>query len=393
MARPPAPQRRLFKGWIRRAICGYWTHSGYLNWDSGLGFNRWHQAKKLGLAQQALIGIAQSRDLAPSPAWRAYAKWLLDRGLVWYDRMATREDATPPSVLFDVTAVPLPAGNSDLGAARVESNAARAIAAGLGGAASQAPPALYSYDPDIGRLAVTTPRYNTAIIAVNQGAFPYGGIELARLYDGEQNVAANIGGRAPAAFGVIARRPDGRAILASQEGRSAPSRGVPPLRLTRAPAGVGATGRTRRALAGRFTHIEAVGRVRKSGVTVTSRYRFTPASIEGRWTVSREGPGSADVTFPSWGPGARVVAHLRDGCHLVLGGERVALADVASLHVVSERSGYTVEPLLRPRGATVRLVATTPQSSAPSAGPTLAVGLGTATRTAFGARIDVDAPA
>ena len=48
-------------------------------------------------------------------------------------------------------------------------------------------------------------RYNTAIVADNQGAFPYGGIELARLYDGEQNVAANIGGRPPSAFRVVAR--------------------------------------------------------------------------------------------------------------------------------------------------------------------------------------------
>ena len=56
MPRPPAGQLRLFRNWIRRAIAGYWTHSGYLNWDSGLGFARWHQGKKLGLAQLALIG-------------------------------------------------------------------------------------------------------------------------------------------------------------------------------------------------------------------------------------------------------------------------------------------------------------------------------------------------
>ena len=64
------------------------------------------------------------------------------------------------------------------------------------------------------------PRYNTAIIAVNQRAFPYGGIELARLFDGEQEVAAGIGGRAPAAFGLLVREPSGRRVFSSQTGRS-----------------------------------------------------------------------------------------------------------------------------------------------------------------------------
>ena len=60
--------RGLVRRWERRVIAGYWTHGGYLNWDTGLGFERWHQAKKLGLAQQALIGIAQARRLQPSSA-------------------------------------------------------------------------------------------------------------------------------------------------------------------------------------------------------------------------------------------------------------------------------------------------------------------------------------
>ena len=53
-------------------IAGYWTHAGYVNWDTGYGFNRWHQVKKFGLSQQALIGIATAPALAPhrdAPAW------------------------------------------------------------------------------------------------------------------------------------------------------------------------------------------------------------------------------------------------------------------------------------------------------------------------------------
>ena len=43
------------------------------------------------------------------------------------------------------------------------------------------------------------------MLAVNQHAIPYGGIELARLYDGEQRVVSNVGGRPWASFGVLVR--------------------------------------------------------------------------------------------------------------------------------------------------------------------------------------------
>ena len=80
----------------------------------------------------------------------------------------------------------------------------RALEAGLGRRPASAPPALYAFDPDTGRLAVTTPAYNTAIVPVNQRAIPYGGVDIARLFDGHQEVAANIGGSGAAAFGLLA---------------------------------------------------------------------------------------------------------------------------------------------------------------------------------------------
>ena len=149
-----------------RLLAGYWTHGGYLNWDTGFGFERWHQAKKLGLSQQALIGIASSPSLAPHPRARGWAKWLLDRGLALYERSA-REAAggIAPGLFFGVSAVPEGIGSERLAAARIQSNAARAAAAGLDRIRGVAPPAMYSFDPDNGRLAVSTPAYNTAIVA------------------------------------------------------------------------------------------------------------------------------------------------------------------------------------------------------------------------------------
>jgi hypothetical protein len=54
--------------------------------------------------------------------------------------------------------------------ARMAANAARAIDLGLGEREALEPPPFYAYDPDIGRLAVSTPSYSTAVLAANHGA-------------------------------------------------------------------------------------------------------------------------------------------------------------------------------------------------------------------------------
>jgi hypothetical protein len=352
MAAPSASARRLMRRWLRRVLAGYWTHAGYLNWDTGLGFRRWHQAKKLGLSQQALIGIASAPGLA-GPRTRAWAKWILDRGFAFYARQA--RGGVAPGVFFGVRVVPQSLGAARLAAARIAANAARAIAAGLGRARAVEPPPLFAFDPDTGRLAITTPAYNTAIVPVSQGAFPYGGIELARLYDGRQEVAAGIGGRPPAAFGMVVRDRSGRRVLATQTPRR--EFGGSPLR-------VSARG------AGSFQVLRASGVVRSGGVVARTRHRFTARFVETRWTV--RGPReTVDVLFPSWGRGARIVAVRRDGSRRTVR-RPMPLRRVAYLHVQSERSGYVAVPLRR-AGVVARALLTRPQSSAPRPGPTLAL--------------------
>ena len=259
------------------------------------------------------------------------------------------------------------------------------------------PPALYAYDPDIGRLAITTPAYNTAIVAVNQRAFPYGGIELARLFDGEQEVAAGIGGRAPAAFGLLVREPSGRRVFSSQTGRPAVNPHVTPLRLTRAPSGTGASARTRpgKVFAGPFRDLRARGTLTAGRFRAVTSHRFRPESIETRWSLTRlrgRARLSASVLMPSWGKGARVVAVLRDGSRVSVRARAVALARVARFEVLSRRSGYVVTPLTRPAGAVARVLIPSRQSSAPDPGPTLAVELARGAswrRASFAVRIVV----
>src|SRR3954465_10867383 len=117
---------------------------------------------------------------------------MLDNGFDFYSRLAARsKNGLVDPVLFNVTQVPQGIGSAYLAASRIQANAARAIDAGLGKRTSAAPPPLYAYDPDIGRLAVTTPVYNTAVVAGSQKAFPYGGPGPARLFDGPQEDASN----------------------------------------------------------------------------------------------------------------------------------------------------------------------------------------------------------
>lgn len=55
--------RTLLRAWATRMLAGYWTHGGYLNWDTGFGFRRWHELKKLALAQAGLLSLAATAEL------------------------------------------------------------------------------------------------------------------------------------------------------------------------------------------------------------------------------------------------------------------------------------------------------------------------------------------
>ncbi len=378
----PASSRALAQQWIKRVISGYWTHSGYMNWDSGLGFDRWHQGKKFGLTQEALIGVATgASSLLPGAEYARYAKYMLDRGLEFYGRESGRsKNGVPDPLFFDVNTVPQGDGSARLAVARVMANAARAVDAGMGSMRGQEPPPLYSFDPDIGRLAVTTPKYNTAIVAVNQKAFPYGGLDLARLFDGEQEVVSNIGGRPPASFGLMVRDVAGKRVTASQVGRSRVEPGVRPLTLLKAPSGAGAVSSAAvgRAYAGAFSDLRATGAMSARGLLMRVTHRFTRDWIQTSWTATRRSGNSrytADVLFPSWGGrDARVTAVLRDGSRVTVGTKLVPLASVQYLWVQSERSGYIVVPAgTRPAGAGVHAMRVAAQSSDPRPGPTAAI--------------------
>jgi len=366
------------RAWLERVLCGYWTHAGYLNWDTGLSFERWHQGKKHGLCLASLSAIALAGRLQPSAAYGRWAKHLFDRALALYLRAIRERGGLPPAVAFGVRATERGEGDVELYAARMMCSAAQAAVLGLGDRPAEAPPPLYAYDPDIGRLAVTTPHYNTAILAVNLGAVPYGGMEPARLFDGDQRVAANIGGRPYASFGVVVTDHETGHRTETQRGRARPSLAHPPLRLLRAPRGTHPVrAHPRHAYAGPFETLEAEGWTTGPSARIRSRHRFRDDHIESTWSLrprTRRGRHSAHALFPSCAR-ATVTVVGRDGRRRDLARGFVRLRDVAWFELIGPGGGYVVVPRGRVPAARAHLLHPAPQSSAPHPGPTLAVEL------------------
>jgi hypothetical protein len=365
----PDADMAILRAWAARVQFGYWTHSGMLSWDSGLGFKRWMKAKTWAYALQGPLAIAASPRFQLDRRQGPWAKSVFDRGLAQFavrcERLAPRH--LPSAHLYDVGSAYQGTGSHRLYVARMGANAARAVVHGLGALAAEAPPPVYAFDADIGRLSVSTRRYAAAIVADNGGAFPYGGIELARLFDRDGVPVGGVGGRAPASFGVVIRRPGRQRVLVSQ----ASSHGAS-LVLTRSPHG--RVDRVRRHPrdpdAGPFGALEAVGRVARHGSAVTARHRFTRDYVETTWIVERARRRlRAEVLFPSWGGAAvRITAVHRDGSAVELTPRSgaVGAADVAHFHLAGPRGGYVV---VLSGGGRARAQRVARQPSAPRAGP------------------------
>jgi hypothetical protein len=268
--------------------------------------------------------------------------------------------------------------------ARFQALAAEAVLRGLGDKPAAEPPPMYAFDPQIGRLTVSTPAYNTAIVTTSNDAFPYGGIDLARLFDGRQRVVSHIGGRAPAAMGLIVRDAKNAIVAASQRSRVTLPSGNLPLKLTKSPQGRVYHGNRYPAnpYAGGFTdYLEAEGFVDRSGVQFRSRYRFYPDRIQIGWRITRGRTDalSAEALLPSWGNDAAIDATLKTGAVQKLssapGQGQVALADVDWFYISGEETGYAVIPGTFPAGAVGRLLKPAEQNSNPRPGTSLSIRL------------------
>jgi hypothetical protein len=377
----PVAELRTLRAWIERAIPAYWTHSGYPNWDTGVHPGRWNTGHYWAFCFDGLLAIATAPEELRSAELGQWAKHIFDRALSTYTRLALQEG---PDARIPGSPVFSPAREFEVGhwlfATRFQSQAARAAHAGLGHMRSARPPALYAFDPSIGRLVITTPTYNTAVMAVSNGAFPYGGIELARLFDGDQRVAGGVAPYGASGFGVTVTE-GGRVALSTQTPQPTPPKS-PPIVLTRSPHGPVKAGRSypEHPYAGAFEQVQCTGEVQEGDLTVRTTHTFTRDRIYTAWEIHRlDGKHrlAATVRFPSWGHGATITAVLKTGAKVTLGKTPLPLHGISrfEIHCGEAQSGYSLELDGAPAGTSAYTAVAQTQSTNARPGPQLVVEL------------------
>ena len=329
----PSSAATLLRAWAERLLDGEWTHAGYLNWDTGLGFRRWHLARYWVFA---LSGLATLADQPILPAYqREWARWLFDRALRFYDANLSPQGGQAFSpVLFGVRSTQVDPVHgaqrfaiADPGfvAARAAATVVRQAAAPSDAAETVSePPPLYAFDAASRRLAVTTPFYSAAVVD-RSTAVGYGGADLARLFDRDGRPLGAIGSRETHGFGLrVTRR--GSALLEVERGR-------------RSAAAMHGPRRRR----GTFSHLSlrAVVRGRQRTRVIIER-QFRTDRIETRYLVRGPRLSTARLRLPVW-----------SGQHTPLPPLAQRTRDGAILITVRQPSGR-YRALVRAKGAKVR---------------------------------------
>ncbi|MCD6727346.1 MAG: hypothetical protein LT070_08920 [Solirubrobacteraceae bacterium] len=284
----PLGSRRtsLLREWARRLLAGDWTHAGYLNWDTGLGYERWHLTRYWVFALQGLETLGEAPVLSTTE--RRWARWTFSRAIELYERLLDDEkkEGDIPSTLFGVySSASHPGSDKRFVPARIGALVAQAAYERADELPQEQPPSLFAYDPDIRRLAVRTRRYSAAIVdATFRGG--YGGADLTRLYDADGRPLGAIGSRGSWGFGLRVSNRGGTALLDSDPGRrsaaSARLRGVGRLRGSFGTVGLDMT---------------VYGR---GGTSLKIAHRFTSDQIKRTYSVRGPRFGWARVSIPVW---------------------------------------------------------------------------------------------
>ncbi|MDQ8044017.1 MAG: hypothetical protein REI11_05395 [Patulibacter sp.] len=169
--------------WSRHVVYGTWTHAGYLNWDSGLSTKRRHIRQYWGFALDSLLRGSLQGGIIGSPGQRAYIRSIAQNGLDLFMRSAWNGKGAFPSP----TSFGAPNGFHDATQNAVMAPLRFALVGAelaLTDTRAKAPGNMFSDDTTVGRLTISTPDYNTAIL--RSAIDPEGGLEPTRLFDGLQ---------------------------------------------------------------------------------------------------------------------------------------------------------------------------------------------------------------
>jgi hypothetical protein len=224
MAPLPASVHTTLQQWMRRVVYGTWTESGYLNWDSGKGIDRIHLTQYWLLALRgfgtAMEGSKRSGLLSDQ---QPVARQLAAQAMKLYRRRALEHGSVilqASSFGFSGSALISESFDGTTGTARFASTASELALLGLeprGNRKSAPMPNAYSHDESLGRLAVTTSRYATAVVRP-WSPLRTGGIEPSRIIDAAGRAVTGLGGATDGTL-ALSLRSGGSDILTTQPGR------------------------------------------------------------------------------------------------------------------------------------------------------------------------------
>ncbi|MBF6620511.1 MAG: hypothetical protein ITG02_09815, partial [Patulibacter sp.] len=228
MAPLPASVHTTLQQWMRRVVYGTWTESGYLNWDSGKGIDRIHLTQYWLLALRgfgtAMEGSKRSGLLSDQ---QPVARQLAAQAMKLYRRRALEHGSVilqASSFGFSGSALISESFDGTTGTARFASTASELALLGLeprGNRKSAPMPNAYSHDESLGRLAVSTSRYATAVVRPWH-PLRSGGLEPSRIIDAAGRAVTGLGGATEGTL-ALSLRAGGSDILTTQPGRYRPS--------------------------------------------------------------------------------------------------------------------------------------------------------------------------
>jgi hypothetical protein len=363
----PARLTSVARRWQGRILYGEWMQSGYLNWDSGLGFARWHLRRYWAWSADGLLTIAQASDrIGMTRGARSHAIADFNAALDLYTRIHRVEAGPGEHAMSFGLVYPEPQAQADwlLVPARFAALAARAADTGFGGTGPAAPPSSYGYDPDIHRLTIATSRYSAAIVPGSRVG--NGGAELSRLYDASGAPVSGTGGSGATstAFGLRVLQ-GAHPLLETQPGVPSSRARLDTFALPR--------GGTR--FAGSRT---AVSRATSgSGVkaTITHRFAADAITVYHRIRGLRNRRVTARFRFPAYGRATFTLA--TPSGDLAIGTARRAVSGRVTLRVrLRDGRGYDIRLLTAlPAGTTLRIAGAGRARSAPVTRSTLLVEL------------------
>ena len=348
-----ARQIRQLKAWSRHVLFGTWTHGGYLNWDSGLGSARRHVRQYWAFALDALIRASGPGALLGSPDQRGYVRYIADRGLELFRSTAWDGQGALPSATSFGAPNGFPAGTkSPLITPLRFAVLAASLDVRLPATKPKAPPNIYSHDAEFGRLAISTPAYNTAVVRpAGQGE---GGLEPTRLFDSRQRPLTTLaaGGFGGPSLGLRLAR-GGSTVLEDQPGT-----------LTRGRVPGMSVGGAHRNRAGTFTSLTAGATIRDGKASVAVQHRFRGAAVETKFRVVRGAGTNITLRIPVWGRDSTIEL-LRGGA---VDGKQLKRTDGAILMRGTTPAGAVMLVAVRgvPRRATLVVVRHGRSSRAPS---------------------------